>query len=279
MPERRVSRKLACIIGWPVAHSLSPAIHNAAFSALGLDWTYVPLAVRPGGIAEGINVLRLLEVEGANVTMPHKRDVVPLLDRLEGDAIQLDAVNTIVRDGPALVGHNTDGPGFLAALRVDADFEPAGARALILGAGGAARAVALALARGGATVTVAARRPGQAAGLAALAAGIAAAPWPGEPGWIPGAADLVVNATPLRDGLPLEHLGLGSGVLAADLIYSPPVTPFVLFARERGARAVDGLGMLVQQAALSFRLWTGIDAPLDVMAEAARRAAAAPDAG
>src|SRR5437667_11073134 len=104
------ARKLACIIGWPVAESLSPVIHNAAFAAVGLDWTYVPLAVRPGAIEEGMNLLRQLGVEGANVTMPHKRVVVPLLDRLEGDAAALGAVNTIVRDGATFVGHNTDGP-------------------------------------------------------------------------------------------------------------------------------------------------------------------------
>lgn len=269
------ARKLACIIGWPVAHSLSPPIHNAAFHALGLDWTYVPIAVRPGGISEGVELLRLLGVDGANVTMPHKRDVVPLLDRLDGDAVPLDAVNTIVREGRALIGHNTDGPGFLAALRADAGFEPAGARALILGAGGAARAVAFALARAGANVRIAARRSGQAQEVAALHEGIAAADWPAAT----VSADLVVNATPLRDGLPLEHLGFGPDVLAADLIYAPPETPFVRFARERGARAVDGLGMLVQQAALSFRLWTGVDAPVEIMADAARRATAPDPAG
>ena len=261
------ARKLACIIGWPVAESLSPAIHNAAFASLGLDWTYVPLAVRPGAIDEGMKLVRQLGIEGANVTMPHKRAVVPLLDRLEGDAAILDAVNTIVREGNAFIGHNTDGPGFLAAIAEEASFSPAGKTVVVLGAGGAARAIAVSLARAGASVRVSARRPEQAAEVAAIAPGIDVAAW-GES----GPADLTVNATPSRKGLPLEALGFRSGMLAVDLIYLPPMTEFVRFARDAEAAALDGLGMLVHQAALSFRLWTGIDPPIDVMAGAARAA-------
>jgi shikimate dehydrogenase len=261
------ARKLACIIGWPVSQSLSPAIHNAAFAALGLDWTYVPLAVRPGAIEEGMNLLRELGVEGANVTMPHKRVVVALLDRLEPDAAALGAVNTIVRDGKALVGHNTDGPGFVAALADGAAFDPTGKTAVVLGAGGAARAVAVALARAGAVVRVSARRPEQASEVAALATGIEVAAWGDS-----SPADLVVNATPSREGLPLASFAFAPGVLAVDLIYLPPMTEFVRFARDAGATALDGLGMLVHQAALSFRLWTSVDPPIAVMAEAARAA-------
>jgi shikimate dehydrogenase len=260
-------RKLACIIGWPVAQSLSPAIHNAAFASLGLEWTYVPLAVRPGAIDEGMGLVRLLEVDGANVTMPHKRAIVGLLDGLDGDAALLDAVNTIVRENDKLIGHNTDGGGFLAALAADAGFEPRSKRAFVLGAGGAARAVAVALARAGATVMVAARRSEQASELAALDDSIETAPWGNRV-----VADLIVNATPAREGLPLESLTFGSDILAVDLIYAPPATRFVLFAQEAGARALDGLGMLIHQAALSFRLWTGLDAPVSVMTQAARAA-------
>jgi shikimate dehydrogenase len=147
----------------------------------------------------------------------------------------------------------------------EAAFDPDGKTAVVLGAGGAARAVAVALAQAGASVRVSARRAEQASEVAALAAGIDVAPW-GEP--MP--ADIVVNATPTREGLPLGSLGFGPGMLAVDLIYLPPMTEFVRFAREAGATALDGLGMLVHQAALSFRLWTGIDPPLAVMAEAAR---------
>jgi shikimate dehydrogenase len=268
LPERRVSgRKLACIIGWPVSQSLSPAIQNAAFAELGLDWTYIPLAVRAGAVDEGVNLLRLLDVDGANVTTPHKRTVVPLLDRLDGDAAAIDAVNTIVREGTALVGNNTDGAGFIAAVRAEAGFEPEGKRALVLGAGGAARAVAFAMAQAGAAVSVAARRGEQAAELAELAPGIGPVPWEDLP-----QAELIVNATSSRDGLPLERLGFGPGVVAVDLIYPPPLTDFVRTAQAAGAVAFDGLGMLIHQAALSFHLWTGLEAPIAVMTQAARAA-------
>jgi shikimate dehydrogenase len=263
------ARKLACVIGWPVARSLSPAIHNAAFEALGLDWTYMPLAVRPGSIEQGVGLLRELGVEGANVTMPHKQAVVPFLERLQGDAERLHAVNTIVRDGATLVGHNTDGPGFLAAIAGQASFDPGGKTAIILGAGGAARAIALALAAAGASVVVSARRPEQAADVAGLAPGIETSRWGSAI-----AADLVVNATPSRDGLPIDALSFAPGVLAVDLIYLPPSTPFLLAARAAGAQALDGIGMLVHQAALSFLLWTGREAPIDVMRAAAVEALA-----
>ena len=268
------ARKLACIIGWPVAESLSPAIHNATFEALGLDWTYVPLAVRPGAIDEGMTLLRELDVQGANVTMPHKQSIVPYLERLVGDAETLQAVNTVVRDGGAFVGHNTDGPGFLAAIDEEAGFDPKGKRALVLGAGGAARAVAVALAKAGAAVVVAARRPEQATEVAALVGGIDTAPW-----GVTSQAELIVNATPSRDGLPLEAVGFAPGMLAVDLIYLPPSTGFVLAARAAGATALDGLGMLVHQAALSFRLWTGVEPPLQVMKEAALAARGGSDLG
>jgi shikimate dehydrogenase len=148
---------LACIIGYPVAQSLSPAIHTAGFDALGLDWTYIAIAVQPGAAQDGIVLLRELGVEGASVTMPHKQDVVAYLDGLTGDAEVVGAVNTIAREGRRLIGHNTDGTGFVRFLRTDASFEPSGSRVVLLGAGGAARGVAHALAREGADVTVMAR--------------------------------------------------------------------------------------------------------------------------
>lgn len=253
---------LACIIGWPVAGSLSPRMHNAAFAALGLEWTYVPLAVREEAIADAVGLLRLLDVRGANVTIPHKRAIVSSLDALAGDAAAVGAVNTLVREGDRFVGHNTDGEGFLRALAAEG-WSPDGARALVLGAGGAARAVAYALARAGARVSVAARRPERAGEVASLARGIEAAEWEGLP-----AADLVVQATPARTGLPVEQLALGPEVVAVDLLYLPPETPFLAAARRAGARASDGLGMLLHQAALSFELWTGRPAPLGAMASA-----------
>lgn len=257
---------LACIIGWPVAHSLSPAIHTAAFDALNLDWTYIAVPVRPGNAGEGIGLLRTLGVDGANVTMPHKQAVIEFLDGVEGDAAVVGAVNTIVRAGERLIGHNTDGEGFLRFLRLDAGVDPAGADVLVLGAGGAARAVSAALVRAGARVTVAARRPELAKEVADLAGAR-------ESGWDEaGPSDILVNATPAREGLPLDRFDLSPARVVVDLIYAPPQTELVGAARDAGARAFDGLGMLLHQAVLSFHLWTGLEPPLESMRAAAMRA-------
>lgn len=258
--------RLCAIIGWPVAQSLSPAIHNAAFAALGLDWTYVPLGVRPGALDDGMRLFADLNVAGANVTIPHKQDVIEHLDRLAGDAPAIGAVNTIARDGDALVGYNTDGEGFLRAL-AEAGWTPHGARAHVIGAGGAARGIAVALADAGCPVKVSARRDRQAAALAELHERIQTAPWAG-----PVDAELIVQATPLRSGLPLDQVRFVPECVAVDLIYLPPATEFLERAQAAGARAIDGLGMLVHQAALSFQIWTGREAPLGIMRAAARSA-------
>ncbi len=160
---------VAGIVGWPVEHSLSPAIHNAAFAAAGLDWAYVPLPVPPEGLSEALAGLAPLGFRGVNVTMPHKTETAELLEQLSEDARLLRAVNTIVVRGDVLEGHNTDAPGFGRFLRRDAGFDPAGAEVLIYGAGGAARACALALARAGAgRLTVAARDQARAAPLVSI---------------------------------------------------------------------------------------------------------------
>src|SRR5207247_7486139 len=164
------------IIGWPVRHSLSPTIHNAAFAALGLDWAFVPLPVEPGDAGRALTGLRALGFAGANVTMPHKTDVADAVDALSDDARRLRAVNTVVVRPDGLDGHNTDAPGFERFVRRDAGFDPGGRSALIYGAGGAARACALALARAGAArITVAARDPTTTAGLRRACDGLPAA--------------------------------------------------------------------------------------------------------
>jgi len=260
---------VAGIIGWPVSQSLSPAIHNAAFDAAGLDWAYVAFPVRPGEAARSIEAMRTLGIRGLNVTMPHKQDVVAALDRLSPDAERAGAVNTVVRDGGDLVGENTDGAGFCRFLERDAGIAPAGRRALVLGAGGAARAVALALADAGAEVAVAGRRLDRAEAVASLGPRVRAVVL--EPATLKGeveAASLIVNATPVgTDGetTPLGPAALRAGHIVVDLIYHPETTPLVRIARERGAVAFNGLGMLLHQAALSFEAWTGLAAPLDAM--------------
>jgi shikimate dehydrogenase len=260
------------IIGWPVRHSLSPTIHNAAFAALDLDWVFVPLPVPPGGAGDALVGLRALGFAGANVTMPHKTDVADAVDTLTDDARRLRAVNTLVVREAGIDGHNTDAPGFERFLRRDAGFDPAGRTALIYGAGGAARACALALARAGAErITVVARDPSSTPELRsvfeALPVELVTSGFEDAPSH---PSDLVVNATPLgADGEELPLPTLTEETLVVDLLYHPAVTPLQNSARARGATAFGGLGLLLHQAALSFELWTGQPAPLDVMSAAA----------
>lgn len=264
--------RLAAVLGHPVRHSLSPIIHNAAFRALDLDWVFVAFDVAPEAGTEAVRGAAALGVSGLSITMPHKAAAAAACDRLHPSAELLGAVNCIGREGASLVGHNTDGPGFLDAIRVDEGFDPAGCRAVVLGAGGAARAVALALADAGAAdVVVVNRTAARGTDAAALAGHV------GRVGLIEEAADadVVVNATPVgMAGAGAEgHSPVPAGLLHAnqlvvDLVYEPRETPLVRAAREAGAVAVGGVGMLVHQAAHAFRLWTGHEPPLGVMSAA-----------
>jgi shikimate dehydrogenase len=276
-PRVRGTTRVVGIIGWPVEGSLSPSIHNAAFAALDMDWTYVPMPVSPGELEPALAGLVAMGFAGANVTMPHKTESARLVRDRSEDAERLRAVNTLVVTSAGLVGHNTDAPGFDRFLRRDAGFEPERRTALLFGAGGAARACALALARGGASVlTVAAREPARADALRAAVEGtrttLRVVPF-AEATAAP--ADLVVNATPVGErgeALPLPPLH--PGMLAVDLLYRPAATPLLSSARAAGVPAFGGLGLLLHQAALSFELWTGMEPPLSVMSAAALAALA-----
>lgn len=271
---------VAGIIGWPVAHSLSPAIHNAAFAEAGLDWVYVSLPVPPQDLRDALAGLAPLGFRGVNVTMPHKTEASELIEQVSEDARILRAVNTIAVRGDELEGHNTDAPGFDRFLRRDVGFDPDGRTAIVYGAGGAARACSLALARAGlARLTVAARDEARAAPLVRMVEPL------GVPVSLVGPADtgaltvdLVVNATPVggagqeRAHPSLPHLD--PGVLVIDLLYDPVSTDLQQRAREAGAAVFGGLGHLLEQAALSFELWTGTPAPLAVMSAAALSALA-----
>jgi shikimate dehydrogenase len=265
--------RLAAVIGCPVRHSLSPAIHNAAFGATALDWAYVAFEVPPGAAPQALIGMRALGIDGLSVTMPHKSAIADAVDRRTPVADRLHAVNTVVRrpDG-TLEGHNTDGDGFVAALRAGGT-DPAGRRVALLGAGGAGRALALALAAArAAEVAVVNRSSGPAETAAALAGSV------GRVGTVAdvGHADLVVNATPVGMGdddgsLPIDPGLLHAGQTVADIIVHPLDTALLQAARRAGAGTVDGLGMLVHQAALAFTLWTGVDAPVPAMRAAAER--------
>jgi shikimate dehydrogenase len=267
----------AGVIGLPVRHSLSPAIFNAAFAASGLDWAYLAFEVPDGAAGLAMAGVRALGLEGVSVTMPHKAAVISALDELTDDAEVLGAVNCVARGGTNLIGHNTDGPGFLDALRLDEGLDPSGRRFAVLGAGGAARAVIRSLGLAGAAeVVVINRSPDaavQAASLAGAAGRVGAAEEASE-------VDVVVNATPLGMGvvvtsagepepLPLDPELLQAGQVVVDLVYHPAVTPLVEASRARGIRTVNGLGMLIHQAAHAFRTWTNEEPPLEAMSAAA----------
>lgn len=267
--------RLAAVIGSPVRHSLSPAMHNAAFAELGLDWVYVACEVAPGSVGPAFAGARALGLGGLSVTIPHKAAALAEVDELTPTARAVGAVNTVVpRGGGRLLGENTDGPGFLASL-ADEGFQPAGRHCAVIGAGGAARAVVHALAGAGAAEVVVVNRSTdraeETAGLAGSAGRVGVAADVKQ-------ADLVVNATPLGlaggepTQLPVSPDLLGDGQLVVDLVPNPAVTPLMRAARERGARVAGGVGMLVHQGALAFELWTGRPAPLGVMRAAAVQA-------
>lgn len=269
------------ILGWPVEHSRSPAMHNAAFRARGLDANYVCFPVHPDDVANAVRGLKALGVRGANVTVPHKEAVLPYLDALTPEARATGAVNTIVREVDRLVGHNTDALGLARSLD-DAGVELAGTRAVVVGAGGAARAAVVGLAtRGASRITVAARRYEQAQALV-LALRDACAPCElyalqldrevladelQETALLVQSTSATLassaDATGFAASLAIEHLPPQATVV--DLVYRPRETTVLARARERGLNTVDGLGMLLHQGALAFELWTHMSAPLEVM--------------
>jgi len=269
------STRLAAVIGSPVRHSLSPALHNAAFAALGIDWRYVAFEVAPGAAGAALDAMRTLGIGGLSVTMPHKDDVAGAVDELDPAAAALHSVNTVVPIGEGrLRGHSTDGAGFVASLR-EAGVDPAGMRVGILGAGGAARSVVDALARAGADSIVVVNRSAERAVQTAALAGERGAP--GDADAISG-CDLVVNATSVGmgdDSLPIDPALLRWTHVVADLVYHPLETALLRAAREIGARTVDGLGMLVHQAVLQQELWHGTRPDPAVMRAAAMRELAA----
>lgn len=259
--------RLCAVIGDPVRHSLSPRLHNAAYAALGLDRVYVALEVPAGHGRAAVRSIVEFGIDGLNVTMPHKEDAAAACDELTPDAAALRSVNTVVRrpDG-TLLGASTDGEGFLRSLG-DAGLDPTDATVLVVGSGGAARAVVAALGRVGARVTVAARRADAAATAAALAPGSRSTDLAAVPGEL-GRTAIVVQTTPVgMDGtsLPFDPAALGPDHAVCDLIYHPAATPLLVAAAARGARTVGGIGMLLHQAALAFELHTGVPAPLDAM--------------
>ncbi|MFN2376626.1 MAG: shikimate dehydrogenase [Candidatus Binatia bacterium] len=272
------------ILGNPVEHSLSPRMHNAAYAALGLDFVYVPFRATPSTIRQAVRAMRTLGIVGFNVTVPYKQDILRLVDRRTPAAAAIGAVNTIWRDGDEVVGDNTDATGFVEALRSHGS-RIRGARVLVIGAGGSARAVLHALREGGAAdIVLANRTPATARQLArefgAPAAGAKRSPAKSplvRPSGLAALADhellatrtLVVNCTPvgLKGGDFLDYAAAATpkACVHFDLAYTRGLTPFLTLAHRKGRPTIDGRHMLVHQGAAAFRLFTGKKAPVAVM--------------
>ncbi len=299
VPEINGHTQLVGVMGWPVAHSLSPPMHNAAFAALGLNWCYMPFSVQPGRVEAAVQGLVALGFRGANVTVPHKQAVMPPLSTVASNARELGAVNTIVIDRPenangstgslgscsgavTLAGYNTDDAGFIESL-VHAGFELNGLptiHVVVAGAGGAARAVIFGLLKAGvARITVLnrtlerartlvesmrpfAQRPDQVRALSLTSEKLIESA---------RAADLLVNATSVgmwphvNASIWPDGVSIPAHLHVFDLVYNPLETKLLRQAREVGANAIDGLEMLVRQGGIAFELWTGQEPPLDVM--------------
>ena len=261
-------RRLA-VLGAPVAHSRSPAIHNAAFAALDMDgeWSYEAIEVSPDQFEQRVRAMPGEGFVGANVTVPHKGAALLVSERRSGAAREIGAANTLTFQEDEIRADNTDAQGLMESLPES----PAGRRALVLGAGGAARAVVWALTREGAEVSVWNRTPERAAKLCAELGGQAVE----DPG--PGDYELIVNSTSVGmhgedpfDQLPLSGDWFGFSQTVVDLVYGERKSNLLDVAGDAGAEVVDGLEVLVRQGAASFRIWTGVDPPLDVMRDAAR---------
>jgi len=269
--------ELCCLFGKPVAENPTQPMIEAAFRHHGLDWRYVQFEIEPDQLADAVRGMRAMGFRGGNVTTPHKVAIVKHLDRIAESASLMGAVNCIVRRGKELVGENTDGKGFVQSLRSKTD--PAGKRVVLLGAGGAARAIAVELALAGVrSLTIVNRSRERARELAGLlrsnAKAVAeAVAWEGDYK-VPAEADVVVNATSIglfpdvQARVPLDLSTLAPRMMVADVIPNPPETRLLREARARGCATLDGLGMLVNQGVIGFKAWTGIDAEPSVMRKA-----------
>ncbi len=270
-------RRVAALIGSPVAHSLSPAIHQAAFDAAGVDWTYAAFDVAAGQAAGAVAAMRVLGLAGMSVTMPHKHDVAAAVDRLDPAAQALRSVNTVSWDGDELVGSSTDGAGFVSSLAGEG-IEIDGVRIAVIGAGGAARSVIDALGRAGASSVAVINRTAERAESACALAAVASV---GTTADI-AEADIVVNASSVGMGvdaasetpsdLPCDPALLHAEQIVVDLVYHPLETVWLRRAGLVGARTIDGLGMLIHQAALQQLAWLGRLPDVDVMRRAAETA-------
>jgi shikimate dehydrogenase len=279
MLNQAISGETRCcgIIGDPIEHTMSPVMHNAAFNKLGLDYVYLPFQVRKEELGKAIEGVRALNIKGLNVTIPHKVAVIQFLDELDGLVEKIGAVNTIVNDNGVLRGYNTDATGFMQAL-LERGFEPKGKEVVILGAGGAARAISFILAEKGANLTILNRTPGKAIECAGMIFRI----FPTEVrtlelnsenlAKVVRKADMLVNTTsvgmsPDTDETLVTSDLIRPGLVVFDAVYNPIKTRLLRGAEAAGAKTISGLDMLLWQGALAFEKWTGLKAPVELMRE------------
>lgn len=274
--------RLVGIIGSPLEHTLSPTIQNAAFDYLGLNWCYIPLPVEQGRLVQAVEGIKALRFTGVNITMPFKTEIIPMLDEVAMFAESVGAVNTILIDKGKLVGYNTDGRGFYTALVRDLGYEVKGRKVLVLGAGGASRGVTVSLALAGCeSIVIVNRSPERSIQLSEI---IARSAPDIEVSWLSpednydivvAESDVIINATPLttfNGDLRVPVSLLNKNQLVCDLNYSLYQPPLLQEAEARGAQVMDGKGMLLYQAAAAFEIWTGLEAPVEVMRVALLRA-------
>lgn len=258
--------KISGIFGYPIEHTLSPLMHNSAFETLGLDYCYVPFKVRPEDLPDAVRAIRSLNLLGVNITVPHKEKVMPLLDKINKEASFIGAVNTITNTEGTLTGYNTDGRGFLSSL-AEAGITLDGKNIVIIGAGGASRAVSYYLSEKAATLSLfdldkrkAEKLIGDLDQIRENVSLIENMENIGKP-------DIIINATPLGmkpdDPLPMNTDLISSDITVCDLVYKK--TKLLQEAEKRGANILDGSGMLLWQGVLAFELWTGVKPPVDVM--------------
>lgn len=270
-------QELCCLLGQPVAGNPTQFMMEKVLARHGLDWRYLSFEVPPEALGDAVRGIKALGFRGANVARPHTMAVCEFVDRLGPAAAAIGAVNCLVRDGELLVGENTDGKGFMQSLV--GVFDPAGKQVAILGAGGAARAIAVELAQAGAArISVVNRTPERGLALVELLqqhAGVAVdyVPWTGKYA-VPAETDLLVQATSIgmndpEARLPVSFKKARPEMVAADVVFNPAETPLLELARKHGCRVLDGLGMVVHQGAICFKLWTGLDPDTTVMREAA----------
>lgn len=276
--------RICGLIGNPVEHSMSPAMHNAAFKNSGMDYVYLPFKVEKEQLGRAIEGVRALNIRGVNVTIPHKVSVIPLIDELDQLAKRIGAVNTIINNDGILKGYNTDAQGFLKAI-LEQGIPPEGKRVVILGAGGASRAISFILAERGANLVILNRQLeiDWAVKLAssisqAFGREVKALELNGQNlAEVLRKSDILVNATsvgmsPHTDETPVPAKMLKDNLVVFDIVYNPVKTRLLAEAEAAGAKAISGLEMLVWQGALAFEMWTGLKAPLEIMRMAAMRA-------